>query len=151
MVSSPSSRLRMYSKAIRPEQGATTVTSRTRIISLIRTNPSGKSHLRILPATVPMGLVNRGLWTRSSSRWARLGRACFLRDIPPTRLNQFAALLVALALCRRGSRRPSTVWIGSVGSTTGALVLVDPPPLPLPPPSPAPRDPDEKQTNAWSV
>lgn len=35
----------------------------------------------------PTGLISRGPWIRSSSRWARLGRACFLRDIPPMRVG----------------------------------------------------------------
>lgn len=56
--------------------------------------------------TVPTGLISRGPWTRSSSRWARLGRACFLLDIPPMRLNQFT-LLALRRRRRRSSRRRS--------------------------------------------
>lgn len=83
---------------------------------LIHANPSGKNHLRILLATVPIGLISRGPWTRSSSRCARLGRACFLRDIPPTRLGSVRSSRTSSHSGRRSSRRPPTIRIESVGS-----------------------------------
>lgn len=55
-----------------------------------------------------MGLISSGAWTRSSSRWARLGRACFLRDIPPTRLAQFCS-----PRCSRNSDAPRTQYYRS--------------------------------------
>jgi len=95
--------------------------------------------------TVPTGLISRGPWTRSSSRWARLGRACFLRDIPPMRLNRSSLSsrsdeeeAVALSSADGRDRADRTSWI----LLLRLLLLASF--------SPLPRESDRKADNAVS-